>query len=601
MEVSIPIDSGRGLPLFVFAHSVLIGLFVYLSFYGTPQVKYILVGLILYGMCMIGIRLYETKVEKKVPTEKGWATHTEDVAKVHQEFQEFLRNKLPGEKASINRFKHGAHESHRTVETKYKETSFKINMGSMDAVIEIDKEKKILHVQPGMPMDEMALITIAHGFIPQVVPEFPGITVGGAIGGVAGESTGHKYGLFHDTIEEMDVITGDGVLQKGVSRTNKADLFWAMCGSYGTQGILVRAAVRLVHAPNYVRVQYYHMDSMESAVTQMETLANGSNPPEFLDGVALSPTSVMVLAGYPSELAVSPLSLRGSRTDPWFFWYLTDLAKRKAVSTRSIFTDFISLDDYLFRFDRGAFWAARHGMMFLFGKGLCEEPSIALRSLWSWIGSTRQMYKMCHSPGDVKLAETYIVQDFILPTKEATVELTNFNTENSYHMWPLWICPIRKMESTETHSGLGTPLVGTKGDLMFNLGFYGPVNGGRPMNPIEKNKELEQKVFEVKGKKWLYAQSFYSEDEFWAHFHKETYDSIRSHYKNDEAFHDITKKVLLSSNTKESICTNCSINLWGYLHKIVPILTLGYLEILTPRLLHPFLGIDHTQMMFYTR
>ena len=120
MEVSIPIDSGRGLPLFIFAHSVLIGLFVYLSVYGTSQVKYILVGLILYGMCMIGIRLYETKVEKKVPTEKGWATHNEDVAKVHQEFQEFLRNKLPGEKASINRFKHGAHESHRTVETKYK-------------------------------------------------------------------------------------------------------------------------------------------------------------------------------------------------------------------------------------------------------------------------------------------------------------------------------------------------------------------------------------------------------------------------------------------------------------------------------------------------
>jgi hypothetical protein len=98
----------------------------------------------------------------------------------------------------------------------------------------------------------------------------------------------------------------------------------------------------------------------------------------------------------------------------------------------------------------------------------------------------------------------------------------------------------------------------------------------------------------------LYAQSFYSDDAFWAHFHKETYDSIRSHYKNDDAFHDITKKVLLSSKTKESICSSCSINLWGYLHKIVPILTLGYLEILTPRLLHPLLGIDHTQTMFYT-
>jgi hypothetical protein len=211
------------------------------------------------------------------------------------------------------------------------------------------------------------------------------------------------------------------------------------------------------------------------------------------------------------------------------------------------------------------------------------------------------MYKICHSPGDIKLAESYIVQDFILPTKAATIELSKFNTEHSYHMWPLWICPIRKIsESTNQDSGLGTPLGGKKGDLMFNLGFYGPVNGGRPMNPVQKNKDLEKKVFDLNGKKWLYAQSFYSEEEFWAHFHKETYDKIRKQYKNDEVFHDITKKVLLSSKTKDSICTECSVNLWSYIHKIVPILLLGYIELLAPRVLHGFFGIQHTQTKIYT-
>jgi hypothetical protein len=234
-------------------------------------------------------------------------------------------------------------------------------------------------------------------------------------------------------------------------------------------------------------------------------------------------------------------------------------------------------------------------MMFLFGDAAYSSHHTSLspflQLLWAWIGSTRQMYKMCHSTGDIQLAESYIVQDVILPTKSAAVALTSFNTDESYHMWPLWICPIRKLEVDTL--GLGIPLTGSVGDLMFNLGFYGPVNGGRSMNPVQKNKQLEQKVFELKGKKWLYAQSFYTEEEFWGHFNKDTYDSLRKKYKNDAVFHNITEKVLLSSKTKDSICKECSINIWSYIHKVVPILCLGYLELVTPRSIQPWLGIDH--------
>jgi hypothetical protein len=335
---------------------------------------------------------------------------------------------------------------------------------------------------------------------------------------------------------------------------------------------------------------------MEQALALLERLSNGKDAPEFLDGVALSPASVMVVAGYNAESAPIPLlSLRGNRTDPWFFWYLTDLAKKHTSSNRIIHTDYMSLDDYLFRFDRGAFWMARHGMTFLYG----QSAYSSLRALWAYIGSTRQMYKMAHSPGDVRLAESYIVQDVIMPSKAAAVALTKFNTDESYHIWPLWICPIRKVEENhEQDTGLGLPLTGAKGDLLFNLGFYGPVNGGRPMNPVQKNRALEQKVFELKGKKWLYAQSFYSEEEFWAHFKKENYDLLRKQY-NNHVFHDITKKVLLASSTKEAICKNCSINLWNYIHKVIPVLCSGYLELITPRSIQPWLGINHTQVKRY--
>jgi FAD/FMN-containing dehydrogenase len=608
-EYPIPIDAGQGIPLVLAVCSLVLlmtgGLLYSAWISKNTLVQSIVAGLFLYLVIMLIYRSTETKRNVTVPDFKGWDFHHRDVDKVVSDFQEFLKNRLPGEKASINRFKHGAHETNRTTETKYKENSFKINVGSLDQVIAFDKDKLLLHVEPGVPMDELALVAMAHGVIPQIVPEFPGITVGGAIGGLAGESTGHKYGLFHNTIEEMDVITGDGLLHTNVSRTNKSDLFMAVCCSYGTQGVLVRAAVRVIPAPKYVRTEYYKENSIETALTRMETLSKSETKPEFLDAVALTPSSTLVIAGYPAETIPkggSQFQLRHSRFDPWFFWYLTDLSQKHISSEKAIHTDYIELDDFLFRFDRGSFWAARHGMVFLLGKSLLFDVNPILRAIWSWLGSTRQMYKICHAPGDIQLAESYIIQDIILPTKEATVSLITFNQSENYSIWPLWICPIRKVEANhEKEVGLGLPLEGKVGDLLFNVGLYGPVNGGNAMNPVEKNKNLERKVTELKGKKWLYAQSFYTRDEFWSQLNKEKYDEVRKHYKNDEVFHEITTKVLLSESKQEQICKNCELNILRYFHKLLPYFGQMALELTTPRFIQPFFGIHHTEMKRYVK
>ena len=64
------------------------------------------------------------------------------------------------------------------------------------------------------------------------------------------------------------------------------------------------------------------------------------------------------------------LSLRGGRADPWFFWHLADVAARTPARSAAelvgrdgrVLTDVeevLPLEDYLFRFDRGAFWMAR--------------------------------------------------------------------------------------------------------------------------------------------------------------------------------------------------------------------------------------------------
>jgi Delta24-sterol reductase len=615
-EYPIPIDAGKGTPLvFIFCILLLIisGGLVYFAWKSERiDIQVIITCLFIYFIGIITYRMTETKQTLLVPDFKGWDLHKRDVDRVKSDFNDFLKNRLPGEKASINRFKYGAHESNRVVETKYKENAFKINVGFLDQVIAFDKEKMLFHVEPGISMDELAITAMAYGVVPQVVPEFPGITVGGGIGGAAGESTGHKYGVFHNTIEEIDVITGDGILHTNVNRTNKPELFMAVCCSYGTQGVLVRAAVRVIPAHKFVRTEYYHEASIEKALDRLETIANGPSPPEFLDAVALTPFSAIVVAGYPTDTLpenASHLQLRNSRFDPWFFWYLTDLAKEHRPSEKKIHTDYLELDDYLFRFDKGAFWGGRHGMMFLHGSSCFSPdpkkqtgPNPILRSLWGWLGTTRQIYKLCHAAGDIQLAEFYIVQDLFMPNKKAAASLIEFNQKEEYNIWPLWICPFRKVETNhEKEVGLGFPLIGNVGDLMYNVGMYGLVNGGKDMNPIEKNRELEKEVARLEGKKIFYAQSFYTPEEFWSNFKKEYYDELRKVYNNEEVFHEITTKVLLSEKTKQNIAKSCEINLIGYFPKLLPFFGQMALELTTPRFIQPLFGIYHTQIKRYSK
>ena len=46
--------------------------------------------------------------------------------------------------------------------------------------------------------------------MPLVVPQLKTITLGGAVTGLGIESTSFRHGLPHESVREMDVLTGDG-------------------------------------------------------------------------------------------------------------------------------------------------------------------------------------------------------------------------------------------------------------------------------------------------------------------------------------------------------------------------------------------------------
>ena len=87
--------------------------------------------------------------------------------------------------------------------------------------------------------------TLAHGLTPLVVPQLRTITLGGAVTGLGIESASWRNGLPHESVLEMDVLTGAGEVVTTDRDTRHPDLFRGFPNSYGTLGYATRLRIAL--------------------------------------------------------------------------------------------------------------------------------------------------------------------------------------------------------------------------------------------------------------------------------------------------------------------------------------------------------------------
>jgi FAD/FMN-containing dehydrogenase len=107
-----------------------------------------------------------------------------------------------------------------------------VDVSALNAVLEIDVEARTCTAEPGATFADVVRRTLAHGLLPKVVPELEGITLGGAVAGCSVESMSYRYGGFHDTCREYEVVTGTGARRV----LGPADeLFHMLHGSYGSR------------------------------------------------------------------------------------------------------------------------------------------------------------------------------------------------------------------------------------------------------------------------------------------------------------------------------------------------------------------------------
>ncbi|MGN6577251.1 MAG: FAD-binding oxidoreductase, partial [Nocardioides sp.] len=226
-----------------------------------------------------------------------------------------------------------------------------LDVSGLTGVVSLDARARTADVQGMCTYEDLVDVTLPRGFIPEVVPQLRTITLGGAVTGLGIESTSFRNGLPHESVLEMDVLTGDGRI-----RTVRPgdDLFDAFPNSYGSLGYATRLRIRLEPVPGHVALRHVRFTDLgeltETLDRVVEEASYDGQRVDAVDGVVFEPgEAYLTLARFVGldELgldAAAPSDYTGM--EPYF----------RSIQRRS--TDLLTMYDYLWRWDTDWFWCS---------------------------------------------------------------------------------------------------------------------------------------------------------------------------------------------------------------------------------------------------
>ena len=420
---------------------------------------------------------------------------------------------------------HGSTNSTRALDF---DKSKMVDVSNFDEIIEINAAKLYAVVESNVPLDKLVDATLKVGLIPLVVSEFPGITVGGAVQGGAGESSSFKWGCLHETCLEYEVVTASGEVRQATAEHN-ADLFYGMPCSYGSLAILTTITLRLIPATANVKLEYTRVSSHAAALAMIE--AKTKTGLEFIDAIMFAPDKGVVMAGSFTNDAGLPRATFHKPTDEWFY-----LHAKRVIDSRPIYHEAIPVKDYLFRYDRGAFWLGKQGF------SLFHVPFNRFTRLWfASLMQTRTLYRFLHG---ANISQQFVIQDVCLPL-DGVLPFLSYVDEH-FGVYPLWLCPLKP----DAEHSLAPNHIDTK--LVVNVGVWGALRRDYK-DFVTENRQLEQAIARSGGRKVLYAHTYYTPPEFWRSYDKKSYDMLRQRYAAAVIFPTIYAKIIVNRRLVPSL------------------------------------------------
>lgn len=404
----------------------------------------------------------------------------------------------------------------------------------LDKTISVSPEG-VADVQGMATFEDFADACLLHGFAPPVVPELKTITIGGAATGIGIESSSFRRGFVHETVEEMDILCGDGTVRTCHADGPDSDLFHAFPNSYGTLGYAMRMRVRLDKVRANVRLTYTKFSGPEAFLEAMaEACRLGQDPsnggPDFVEGVAFGSDEYVLSTGWRTDEEGTTSDIAGKT--PYF----------KTLRTKE--TDLLTARDHLWRWDADWFWCSRPlGFQKPLVRALVPRKYLRSTTYMAILKYYRRhkMEERIHATrkflGLPFNGEEPVIQDVEIP-QHNSAEFLRFYWK-TLDIRPLWICPVQPLPSASPWTLYDLPR-----SLHLNFGFWSAVETREDLPKGHFNRLLEREVVRLSGHKSLYSSSYFEEDEFWQIYNGPAYRALKAKYDPQNALPDLYEKAV---------------------------------------------------------
>jgi len=390
-----------------------------------------------------------------------------------------------------------------------------LDVSAFGSVLGVDKAARTAIVGGMTTYEHLVDATLRHGLMPLVVPQLKTITLGGAVSGLGIESSSLRNGLPHESVLEMEILTGDGRVVTAAPDSEHSALYWGFPNSYGTLGYALWLTISLEPVSPYVHLRHFKFANPAETMSAIAQIASDGSyrghRADFLDGTAFGPDELYLTVGAYSEIA------------PWLSDYTGQNIYYKSI--RGPQEDFLTIRDYLWRWDTDWFWCSR-----AFG---VQRPMI--RRLWPRRYRRSDVYRklvafdrrhgLTSALGERSgaPAQEAVVQDVEIPVDQSAQFYQFFSA--AVGMSPVWLCPLRLRASR------AWPLYPLQpGQVYVNFGFWGNVALPAGAGDDHYNRQDEEKVTDLGGHKGLYWTSFFSREEFARLYNGDAYAELKQAY-----------------------------------------------------------------------
>jgi FAD/FMN-containing dehydrogenase len=426
----------------------------------------------------------------------------------HAEKVERITNQLARRKSRRPvslRKKAASHQVPKAGDAKY--TDDGLDIADLTAILDIDLASRTCTAESGVTFVDLVAATMKHGLVPVVVPELKTITIGGAVSGCSIESTSFKYGGFHDTCLEYEVITATGEVLVCTPHNDNRLLFQMMHGTFGTLGILSRLTFRLIPALPFVKMRYEKYRSLDDFKQAIWRHVERDDV-DFMDGMIHAPDELVLNAG--TFVAEAPYT---NRYD-WMKVYFR--------STRERSEDYLRTPHYFFRYDHGVTNVHPKSLIgrLLFGKFLGSSTLLRAAETFNRL---------------LRAERPPVTLDVFIPFSRVDRFMDWYQRE--LHHFPLWCVPYRRVHDYEWLSP--DFYRGLEDQLFLDLAIYGMQ---QPPNGRNVYRVIEEQLSEIGGLKTLISHNYYSESEFWRIWNKDNYDRAKMLADPHNIFRDLYNK-----------------------------------------------------------